>query len=495
MAAFVSDNWRVRDNLSLEGGVRYELASPHYSQMNNLVNFDPALYDAAKAVQLNRTSGAVLAGSGNPYIGLVRAGSGVPEDELFRVTLDEKAAALIPASAPRGLYPTYHLFMPRFSAAFTLNQKTALRGGVGLYYDKPEGNVIFSQTNLPPFVPSVSVENGNLANPLAGRAAAEAVLGTVNAIDPNLKTPRQLNFSVSVQRELRGGHLAEIAYVGNRGRNQLWFPEINQPSFDVLVANQALPTAERAHMNYLRPYRGYSSIRQRRSDAFSDYDALQLYLNRRRGVVSYTIAYTLSKATGNASGIGDNPTAVDDAFDLAFHTGPLSFDRRHVLLTTWTYRVPFMRDRRDFFGQVLGGWELSGKTRWQSGQYLTPDGATGGPFGNRRADYLGGEISIDDRGAARWFNTDAFARAPDGRRGTATVGMIEGPHRSTWDVSLRKNFHVIGRSQMQFRADAFNVFNKVNLNNPNVRTTDAAYGSINSARPPRQIQLSLRITY
>ena len=84
----------------------------------------------------------------------------------------------------------------------------------------------------------------------------------------------------------------------------------------------------------------------------------------------------------------------------------LSFDRRHVLVTTWTYRLPFMRQQHGFAGRVLGGWELSGKTRWQSGQYLTVSGNTS--TGTRRADYVGGEISIDDRTTERWFNTEAF---------------------------------------------------------------------------------------
>ena len=131
------------------------------------------------------------------------------------MTLDPAAAALIPTGAPRGLYDTHHLWMPRFSVAYTLNELTVIRGGVGVFYDKPEGNVIFSQVNLPPFVPSVSVENGNLANPLAGRAAAESVLGTVNAIDPHMDIPRQTNFCVSLQRELRAR-----AFRGNRLRRQ-----------------------------------------------------------------------------------------------------------------------------------------------------------------------------------------------------------------------------------------------------------------------------------
>ncbi|MBI4477253.1 MAG: carboxypeptidase regulatory-like domain-containing protein, partial [Acidobacteria bacterium] len=459
-AAYASDNWRVRPNLSLEIGMRYELAGPIYTQGNNVVNFDPALYDPRQAVTLNRNGSIASAGT-NRYTGLVRAGTEIPEDQRGRVAVDAAAAALIPTGAPRGLFDTHHLFMPRFSGAYTLNDAWVLRGGVGLFYDKPEGNVIFSQLNLPPFVPSVSVENANLANPLAGRTSAATVLGGINAIDPNLQVPKQWNFSLSVQRELPRGHFAEIAYVGNRGRDLLWQPEINQPAFEVLAANAALPSNQRANTNFLRPFKGYSSIRQRRSDSFADYNSLQFYLTKRRGDISYTVSYTLSKATGLASGNGDNPLAAEgitpnQSFDRDFFIGPLSYDRRHVLVTTWTYRVPFLRDRRTLAGYLLGGWEISGKTRWQSGQYLTADGSTS--TGTRRADYLGGEISLPggERSEDRWFNTDVFARAADGQRGNAKVGMIQGPHWNQWDVSLRKYFPLQGRKKIGLRADVFN---------------------------------------
>jgi len=489
---YASDTWRVKNNLSIEAGLRYELASPTYTMQNNIANFDPALYDPSAAAVLNR-NGTIASVGTNRYTGMITAGDGVTPDFQDRVTLDPAAAALIPTGAPRGLYDTHHLWMPRFSLAYTLNELTVIRGGIGVFHDKPEGNVIFSQVNLPPFVPSVSVENGNLANPLAGRAAAESVLGTVNAIDPHMDIPRQTNFSVSLQRELPRGHFAEIAYVGNRGRNQLWFPEINNPTFDALVANAALPSALRANTNFLRPYQGYSSIRQRRSDAFSDYNGLQLYLNRRKGVVRYTASYTLSKATGNASGIGDNP---EDAFDKAFMTGPLSFDRRHAMVDTFTYAPRYWIDRRDLVGHALGGWEFSGKVRWQSGQYLTVQGPS--TIGNRRADYLGGEIAIDDRGPDRWFNTEAFAAAPDTRRGNAKVGQVEGPHFYRWDLSLRKRFIIVPGKTFEFRADAFNAFNRVNFNAPGGNSLvvgNSAFGTITSAKTPREFQFSLRFEF
>ncbi len=486
---FISDTWQARDNLSIEAGLRYELAAPTYTQANNISNFDPAMYDPAKAAILN-PNGSIANPGANRYTGMIRAGDGIPSDQQDRVTIDPIAAQMIPTGADRGLYETHQLFMPRFSAAYSLNQRTVLRGGIGVFHDKPEGNVIFSQVNLPPFVPSVSVENGNLGNPLGGQTAAQSVLGTVNAIDPNMNIPRQTNFSVSVQRELRWGHFAEISYVGNRGRNQLWFPEINQPTFEALVANAALPAAQRANTNYLRPYQGYSSIRQRRSDGFSNYNSLQLYVNRRRGALRYTGSYTLSKAIGNASGIGDNP---EDAFNKEFNTGPLTFDRRHALVGTFTYAMPFFRGDHGIASQTLGGWEVSGKVRWQSGQYLTVTGNTS--TGTRRADYVGGEIDLDDRGADKWFNTTAFATAPDTRRGNATVGQVEGPHFYRWDLSLRKRFSLPRNSNIELRADAFNAFNRVNYNNPMTVVTNSNFGTITTAKTPRELQFSLRYQF
>jgi hypothetical protein len=495
---YVSDTWRAQKNLSLEIGLRYEYQEPIYTQGNNITNFDPALYDAAKAMTLNR-DGTVAALGSNRYTGLVRAGDGVPEDQQNRVTIDPVAGPLVATGAPRGLYKTAHLFMPRFSGAYTLRDTWIIRGGAGLFYDKPEGNVIFSQVNLPPFVPSVSVENGNLANPLAGAAAAASVLGNITALDPNLDVPRQVQYSIGVQRELPGGHFGEVTYVGNRGRNLLWQPNINIPSFEEETANALLPAANRANTNFLRPYKGYSNITQRRSEAFSDFNSVQFYLNKRRGDIKYTVSYTLGKVTGLGSGNGDNPLddegwrPTDRDIDLSYFVGPLSFDRRHALVITPIYTPKYFRERRDIIGQVLGGWEISGKIRWQSGQNLTPTGNTS--IGVRRADYVGGEIDIDDRTELRWFNTAAFVAAPVERRGNAKVGMIQGPHWRQADLSLRKRFNIARGKHVELRGELINMLNTVNLNNPNTQTDSSNYGRITSARVPRQWQFQLRFQF
>jgi hypothetical protein len=324
------------------------------------------------------------------------------------------------------------------------------------------------------------------------------VLGNISALDPNLKIPRQLQYSLGVQRELPGGHFAEITYVGNKGRNLLWQPNINIPTFEEELANQLIPQAQRPALNFLRPYKGYSNITQRRSDAFSDFNSLQFYVNKRRGDIRYSVSYTLGKATGLGSGNGDNPLDAEgwrptDKFDPSFFVGPTTFDRRHALVITPTYTPRYLRDRRDILGYVLGGWEISGKIRWQSGQYLTPTADT--LIGVRRADYVGGDISIDDRDERRWFNTAAFIDAPEERRGNAKVGMIEGPHWRQVDVSLRKRFRFTQTKSVELRADVFNVLNTLNLNNPNTQVDNSAYGTITSARIPRQSQFSLRFQF
>lgn len=489
--AFVSDNWRVNGQLSFELGVRYQFAPPIYTQGNNIVNFDPALYDPAEAVTLNR-NGTIVPGSGYRFNGLIRAGDGIPEDQRGRVNLiTGPDYDRIPTGAPRGLYEGEHLFMPRLSFAWSpfADGKTAIRGGFGLFYDRPEGNIVFSSLNLPPFTQVSQYENGNLANPSGGTAAALAPLGTINVIDPHMGTALNRNWSLSVQRELWSGYFLEVAYVGSQGRDLLWFPEINDPTFDELRANAALPASQRASTNFLRPYRGYSSIRQRRSEAESDYNGLQLYMTKRRGDLSFTVGYTLSKAETNASSFGDNP----EGQDLVYNYGPATYDRRHVFVATYTYRFPFFRERGGFLEAALGGWEVTGITRLQSGQYLTPVGNTS--IGTRRADYLGGDVEEAARDETQWFNTAAFAPAPEDRRGNAPLGIVEGPGRHTWDVSFRKKFRIVGRTQLGLQADVFNLFNRVNLNNPEMNINSNNYGRIASAGPPRQVQIGIRFEF
>jgi len=238
----------------------------------------------------------------------------------------------------------------------------------------------------------------------------------------------------------------------------------------------------------------------RLSDSNSNYNALQLYATKRKGDLTATVSYTWSKALGDSSGNGDNP---EEPGNRSYSYGPTSFDRRQIFVATYTYRLPFFNKLNGLGGNLLKGWEISGITRFQTGQYYTPMANT--TIGGRRADYLGGEVALSDdqRGSAQWFNTAAFGPAPEDRRGNAPVGSILGPGRNVSDLSLRKQFSLTERFKLQFRGDMFNAFNHANLNFCTggscngliVNQSANNYGTITNAAPGRQVQLGLRLTF
>jgi hypothetical protein len=307
--------------------------------------------------------------------------------------------------------------------------------------------------------------------------------------------PRQWNWSTSVQRELPWwGLFGEVAYVGGVGQQLIRQPDINQPSFDALEANAAGP---KYNTNYLRPYAGYSNIRMRLTDANSSYNALQVFLSKRRGDLTFTLNYTLGRAYDNGSGNGDNP--ADGWQDLDYYWGPSDYNRTHIFVATWNYALPFFKDNKGFLGQALGGWNISGITHYQSGAPITVLGNTS--IGARRADYVGGDMYASDlinptTGVVQWINPAAFAPAPEGRNGNSTRGQVTGPSYYLWDISLKKQFRLHGDVMLQIQADFFNAFNHVNWGNPATNLSGAGFGTISSITgQPRNIQLGARFMF
>ncbi len=492
--AFFADSWKFSRNLSLELGVRYQYGLPIYTQANNLANFDPSLYNAAQAVTILANGNIDTTKGGNRFNGLVRAGNGVPAEELGRVPGGDSAdVRAVPTGAPRGLYEGHHYFMPRVGFAYSPfdDNKTSIRGGFGMYYDRIEGNLIFPSLSNPPYATSAQFQNANLSN-ITGGSTTAAPFAQINAVNPELDTPYTMSYSLSVQRELPHGIFAEAAYVGNLGRHLIRQPDINQPTFEQLRAN--LPPGPNLNVNALRPFKGYTAIRMRLSDSTSNYHAMQLYAAKRKGDLLMTASYTWSKVLTDASGFNDNP---EDPFNRKFNYGPATFDRRHVFALTYTYNVRMFSHTRGFAKAVLDGYEISGVTRLQSGPYLTVTGTANSVFGNRRADCLSSEALFEDgeRGPNNWARRDAFAIAPDTRRGTCGVGTLLGPGAQSWDFSLRRSFGLTERFKLRFQADIFNAFNRTNFRDLESNLSNAAFGTISTSGPPRNIQFGLKLTF
>jgi hypothetical protein len=311
-------------------------------------------------------------------------------------------------------------------------------------------------------------------------------------VNPQLDTPYTMSYSLSVQHEFAYGIFAEAAYVANLGRHLIRQPDINQPTFEALRAN--LPPGPNVNVNALRPYKGYTAIRMRLSDATSNYHGLQLYAAKRKGDFLMTLGYTWSKVLTDASGFNDNP---EDPFNRRFNYGPATFDRRHIFAATYTYTITRFSHMTGFAKALLDGYEISGITRLQTGPYLTVTATGNSVFGNRRADCLGGDglFPNGERGPNAWADRTAFAAAPDSRRGTCGAGTLLGPGSQTWDFSLRRRIALNERFRLQLQADIFNAFNRANFRDLENNLSAAGFGTVGSTSPPRNIQFGLKLTF
>ena len=495
-AFFIDDSWKATRKLSVDLGLRYEYMQGLYSTADNLAEFVPSLYNPAQAVRLD-SSGNVIAGSGSLYNGLQRVGNGIVSSMAYLVpNANDPAVLAVPAGAPRGMYSSPNAWEPRIGLAYALNEKTVIRTGGGLYYDRMQGNPTMYTLNNPPYVGSTEFEYGNLSN-IAGGATVNAPWGTVQSMDPHLKTPYSEQISFGIQRELPQKMFAEVDYVGTFGRHLLIEPDINQPTWPTLAA-----ASSSANENTLRPYAGYSVIQQFLSEGTSNYHALEASFSRRAGNLYFTAAYTFSKNLSDASSDTENDY---DYPNIHAMYGPAysdnsgsSIDVRHAFVGTLVWNLPRFRSYNRVLRAPLGGWQFSSIIHLQSGFYYSIVGTGPGPLHvSRLADYLGGSVLLPNPGANGWFNPAAFAAAPQPRWGTAGPGIAEGPGMQIYNLSVTRFFNISrdGRINLRFRADFMNAFNCVNFESPANSITTQGFGTITQAYPPRNVQFGLKLAF
>lgn len=491
---YVQDDWKVTNRLTLNLGFRYQYMPPQYSALNNTTSFLPQYYSAAQAATVDRKTGYIV-NPGNPYNGLVLSGNGFPKAAVGRVngTNDPAVLALFHNFPLGGARTDWNTWAPRLGFAYdvTGRQDTVLRGGFGVFYERIEGNYLFSAVNNPPFIQQSVIFNGNLENP-AGGAATVSPSNINNSHYLDMKVPRVLNWSLGVQQKLRKDMTLDVAYVGSSAANLSYQDDINQLLPGTTQANPGV------NVNALRPYLGYADIYEYNTGANFIYNSLQVQFKKRFAEAGlFNVSYTFSHARTDANSYSYQP---ENSYNLRGDWGPSSYNRNQVLVISYVYPLPFWRHSQELFKKILGGWQISGVTTLQSGLPLNVTLAAdiaGAGAGSQRPNLVG-----DPRAGVtgtQFLNPAAFAVPAPGTYGNLGAYSIFGPRTNNWDASLQKSFPIGEKLKADFRAEFYDFPNHLSYFGVNTgsfaATVPASFGQVSSTTDPRTVQFALRISF
>lgn len=481
--AYLQDTWKATKNLTIEAGVRYAYHQPWYAKWNDISNFDPAFYDPSKRAIVDPRGGFIV--SGDPYNGVVLPGSGFPSSSKGRAngeTLPNVQRLF--HNLPRGFANGFgNAFGPRLGLAYRPLEKTVVRAGFGVFHHRQMHNQGSLFRNAPNQI-QIQVQNGLVDQP--GGATRRDFPFYIRAVDLNLKYPTAYSYSFSVQREIPGSILAEVAYVGKAGINQERIRNVNQLRAGTLQANPGINAAA------LRPYLGLGQIDITSRDGRTSYNSLQISLDRRfTSGLGFGMSYTFSKNIANINAPYDG---------YAFVRGLDDQDRPHLLNLNYIYELPLFRGDKSWKGNALGGWQISGVTFFRSGTLMSVtdsvDVAGAGTGSAAQTWNVVGSMAVSDRGLGKaWFNPAAFARPRDGTFGNSGYNIIRGPKFANWDVALFKNIRLAERVSSQVRLEVFNFPNHPLLSNPNTSPRAGTFALITSKSGERNVQLGLKVTF
>jgi len=512
---FASDEWKILRNLTLTFGLRYEYSSPKLDTQGRSFNLQ---LGANSQVFTNAPTGLLFPGD---------------------------------PGAPKGAnFPDKNDFAPRFGFAWDpfSDGKMSVRGGFGVFYDilKGEDNLQFNgqapffgfnSFNFPS-ISSAAGDPGYLKDPFGTTGnvntfpskppasnidfAANGFIpfggGGVFFVDPHLRTPYVMDYSLSVQRELTRRKTLETSYVGSIGRKLTGLVDTNP--FILGTTNRVFNVQPGARPNTL-----YSFLDTFENVGYEYYNGLEVSLNKQMsdtrwlGTTYFTLAYTYSHAIDNSSGFRERGSRVPFYNHNQFRASS-DFDIRQRVVFSGGWDLPFANLWQSGPKRLTKGWSLYSILSDRTGFPLdvfaglsrrrTRPGPSGAGDCNLVRANLVGPINILDpksSATATYFDPTAFSNAGlscgsaavppgAGTYGTAPRNVLRGPGRFNMDVALAKTTPLAGeRFQLVLRAEFFNIFNNVEFSDPNTNINSSTFGQISTTAPPRIGQLAVRLTF
>jgi hypothetical protein len=570
---YLQDNWKVNNRLTLDYGFRFVHQQPQHDQFQQMSNFFPEQWKASQAPVLyvaGCSNGATVC-SGNtrnamdPRTGQILTATGAANTQAAIGTpipgTGNSLNGIIQAG--NGIADTNYIWPslvvgPRFGFAYDLrgDQSWVVRGGGGLFYDRPDGNTVFSTPGNPPMATVGDLRNGQLQT--LGTGLSPQPVPTVIVFQYDAKIPAQWQWQAGFQKTLPWSMAADVTYVGNHGYNRLgsfqggtrqllnavdigsaYLPQNQDPT----LGTATYPGQTAYTNNLLRPYRGYSGIEQNLPAFYDTYHSLQMGLNRRfRNGFMVGATYTYGIYFKGNTGLQQRYQHAADgtislrADEAAYESLMSTLDRRpHFLKVNGIWAIPGTpKDGNKVLSLLTNDWQISGVLTAASGAAYslghsyssagTPTNITGSP------DYNGRVILTSDPGTGcssdpyKQFTASAV-RGP----GYNSLGMESGRNYMRYcadhrvDMTFQRSVRFGGTRRLEFRLDVFNVFNALiitgvnttaNFDNPTsmtlvnnqymadgslnparVKPNQAGFGAANGALPLRNIQMQVRFQF
>jgi len=479
ISAFAQDDFRIHSRVTLNLGLRYDVQFPFTDPDDRKLAFVPG----------RQSTVSPMAPVGLLFPGDEGVGRGIVKTDVNNI-----APRIGMAWDPKG------------------DGRTAVRAAFGLFYGSITGNEWNTTADNQPFTvrqsfptvytlsdPYRNLPGGASPFPFTYSPTAPRFTLLAQVFGPSLdfEWPVTYQANVTVEREIGRSFSVSASYVGAFARHLAAAVDNNYPVFG--------PAATAANVNTRRPYLpGTIGAANVLSSIFgSDYNGLQLSAERRGSHVSGKAYYSFGRGYEDVDFQGGGLPGVQSATRLGDERGRSSNDRTHSFVLSGVWKVDYMKDAAPPVRMLVRDWTVSAIATLQSGQPLTIgagqdrnlDGLT-----NDRADLVGNAVL--DSGRPRdeliegWFNVAAFANPALGANGSSGRSIVDGPGYRNVDLGIFRDVPLKGRSMFQFRIEATNVFNIVNLNNPGLNlSAPATFGKIRSARNMRQIQLGARVSF